>query len=174
MELGALVCAPKGPACGECPIARECRARSEGREGELPQVGKKKAPLAVEKAALVFVAKDRVLLGRRAREGLFGGMWEPPQIDRSQADPRAEFSRLVGARVPELEAKGAVTHVLTHRRMQIEVLRADARGRTPAVRKDSAPPYDAFEFAPLTAGARGLSTLARKVLACGGIEPADG
>ena len=28
MDLGAMVCAPKSPTCGECPVAAHCRARA--------------------------------------------------------------------------------------------------------------------------------------------------
>lgn len=36
MELGATVCTPQSPSCFLCPWNRECRARREGRETELP------------------------------------------------------------------------------------------------------------------------------------------
>ncbi len=36
MELGALVCLPREPLCGACPVARLCVARRDGTQAELP------------------------------------------------------------------------------------------------------------------------------------------
>ena len=36
MDLGATVCTRAKPRCDDCPIAGDCRARIEGRQGELP------------------------------------------------------------------------------------------------------------------------------------------
>jgi A/G-specific adenine glycosylase len=36
MELGALVCTPRTPKCGECPVAPMCSARRDGIESEIP------------------------------------------------------------------------------------------------------------------------------------------
>ena len=37
MELGALVCTPRNPKCGDCPLGSSCRARSEGMTEILPR-----------------------------------------------------------------------------------------------------------------------------------------
>src|SRR5580692_8271758 len=36
MELGAVVCVPRDPRCGECPIAQYCEARRLGTQNEVP------------------------------------------------------------------------------------------------------------------------------------------
>ncbi|MDP0953523.1 A/G-specific adenine glycosylase, partial [Klebsiella pneumoniae] len=36
MDLGATVCRSRNPDCQHCPVAEDCRARIEGRTGELP------------------------------------------------------------------------------------------------------------------------------------------
>ena len=38
MELGAVVCAPREPRCGECPVASLCLARRLGRVAEFPAI----------------------------------------------------------------------------------------------------------------------------------------
>ncbi|NWZ20352.1 MUTYH glycosylase, partial [Asarcornis scutulata] len=38
MELGATVCTPKAPLCGECPVKQHCRARLRKLLGKLPPV----------------------------------------------------------------------------------------------------------------------------------------
>lgn len=41
MELGALICTPKSPACLICPVHEHCRAFEQGRQRELPVKEKK-------------------------------------------------------------------------------------------------------------------------------------
>jgi A/G-specific adenine glycosylase len=45
MDLGATICTRAEPACGRCPVARDCVARREGRIDELPSARRRK-PLA--------------------------------------------------------------------------------------------------------------------------------
>ena len=75
MDLGAMVCAPKSPACGECPVATHCRARAEDAVADFPQ---KPAPTPKREQDWtilpVFVC-DRVLVRQRPK-GLLGGMYE--------------------------------------------------------------------------------------------------
>ena len=124
MELGATVCSPTAaPACLACPLAASCRARAEGRQGELPVLPPRpreaELPL-LARTALWITDGDRVLLARRRPAGLFGGLWELPQDDDVAAAAAA-----IGAR---LAATGAVvaTHrqVLSHRRLVVDVVPA--------------------------------------------------
>src|SRR5262249_25243777 len=57
MELGAVVCTPRGARCGECPLARLCRARRDGRVEEIP-VAKRRVQRRKLFCAAVVV-KDR-------------------------------------------------------------------------------------------------------------------
>lgn len=79
MELGATVCAPRGPRCGACPVARWCRAFAAGTQEERPaRVAKKEVPSRTFVAAVVVDARGRVLVVRRGRDGLLGGLWAFP------------------------------------------------------------------------------------------------
>ena len=73
MELGATVCTPKSPKCGECPIATWCRARKLGIAEQLPEARKKRTTVQVTIAAAVLIdPKGRTLLVRhRDNEGRF-------------------------------------------------------------------------------------------------------
>ncbi len=95
MELGATVCTPKSPRCGECPVARWCRARKLGIAEELPSARKKRAPVAMTLAAAVFLdPRGRTLLVRKtASDGaLFSRMWQFPAIEATGADPKAALT----------------------------------------------------------------------------------
>jgi A/G-specific adenine glycosylase len=75
MELGALVCVPKNPRCGACPLANECRARIKGRERELPAKTRRKPTPVVPVLVLLIISPDGRVLMRRRTEGLLRGMW---------------------------------------------------------------------------------------------------
>jgi A/G-specific adenine glycosylase len=168
MELGATVCVPREPRCDRCPVRAGCEADARGIASTLPRTRPKKEPVPVRKVAIVLASDDRVLLARRRGELLFGGMWEPPMGD----DVPSLASRL--AIDPDaLEPAGAVVHVLSHRRMLIDVARAGlqrwARRKTWAL---PGPDYDAVEtvaFADL--GKRPHASLALKVLAVAEAAP---
>ena len=62
MDLGALVCTPREPACLVCPLSQLCEARQLGLQDRLPATTPKAPPLAVTEAAVVLVRDGRVLI----------------------------------------------------------------------------------------------------------------
>lgn len=78
MELGALVCLPDNPKCGECPLRGHCVAEREGWQARLPVM-----PLKAEKKRerlAVFIVRTPVgaVLRKRSQKGVLAGMWEFP------------------------------------------------------------------------------------------------
>lgn len=170
MELGATTCIPKNPGCLVCPVRAFCDARAQGKEHHLPRSAPKAKPKAQRWLALVAVRGARVLLGRRRPEGTFGGLWEPPLLPHDDApSPGRRFEGLVGAKVRGLAPRGHVRHILSHLRLEVEVLGGRLLGAPTAA---SGGGYDAFELVDIRSGAasRGLSTFARKVLAQAKVE----
>ncbi len=162
MELGAMVCTPRAPRCGECPSRHHCEARARGLEHRLPIMTRKTAPVAWRRVALVAFAGARVLLGRRAGVELMNGMWEPPMADATdQQDAKtiaAGLARGLDLAASRVRVVGDVLHVLTHRRMMITVVRAELPVRARVSKKSPVlAPYDAFVLADPSA---------RKKLAC--------
>jgi len=76
MELGATVCVPRDPRCGECPLARQCEARQKGTQKELPAKRAKPAPVCLTRTLLVIVRGARILLVPSPR---VKGFWELPE-----------------------------------------------------------------------------------------------
>lgn len=110
MELGALICTPSAPKCGQCPVSEVCRAFLEGKVTQFP--AKKQKPVKREKHRIVCVARDekaRVLLRRRT-ERLLHNMWEFPTEERLLADGFA-VTRESG---PLGTAKHVFTHIVWH------------------------------------------------------------
>lgn len=109
MELGATVCAPAGPRCDACPVARWCVARATSRQGDLP-APQKRARVRSERISLAVLERDgHVLLVRRPSDGLLGGMWAFPE-----EDPGELAGRLGCLPLGEPTALPEVVHRFTH------------------------------------------------------------
>lgn len=169
MELGATVCTPRTPACDACPVAGSCRAWVEGRVDALPVLSARTQPKAARVQAVVATSGGAVLLARRSPDRLFGGLWEPPSADGPARVRAALVAALPVARVRRV---GAVVHVLSHRRLTVDVLTGTLAGD---VAKTPPPPgYDALRAADAAdLEGLGISTLARKVLARAGAPAGD-
>jgi A/G-specific adenine glycosylase len=162
MELGATVCTPGVPACDGCPLSNKCVARREGRQGELPVPKAKRSPRSVAMVAVVATTGTarnggvRVWLVR-SDAALFGGLWGPPMIAREEGSAVEVLARSgLSARLQHAPV-GRVDHVLTHRRLAVEVYRATA---TRAARSAAhVRPVSLADLAHV-----GTSTLTRKVL----------
>jgi len=160
MELGATICSPQNPSCHRCPIAHHCAALARGRVSELPVLGAKKKPEPRRLQSLVALHRGEVLLLRRKRDRLFGGLWEPPAIEGATAARRDLVARF-GAK--SAKRVGGVTHVLSHRKLTIDVVTASTSAR--ALRADLPDDYDAARFATANdLDALGVATLTRKIL----------
>jgi A/G-specific adenine glycosylase len=79
MELGAMVCTPRGPKCGDCPVRAHCRTQGEHEAGPAKQMRSRRAGFVLmQKGA---GAKAELLLRQRgAGESQMPGMWELPGV----------------------------------------------------------------------------------------------
>jgi A/G-specific adenine glycosylase len=119
MELGAMVCTPRSPKCGDCPVRELCSAYAAGAVEELPVKSKAKKPRHEELAAYIIEGtgehEGEVLLRRRPKDGLLARMWELPNEHLS-----FDAQRQLG--LDErffMEAE----HVFSHIRWQMKVYR---------------------------------------------------
>jgi A/G-specific adenine glycosylase len=96
MDLGALICTPREPACLVCPVSKLCRARQLGLQDRLPAIAPKPLPLAVTEAAVVIVHQAQVLILERAPGGLWERFWEFPTAHLQGANPASRPSCRAG------------------------------------------------------------------------------
>jgi A/G-specific adenine glycosylase len=163
MELGATVCSPRRPRCEVCPLATDCYAYTNGHVEALPVVRARKAPSVVNLVAVVATCgrgSDRAVWLVRSQERLFGGLWGLPTVQRDGAQVGDALAALhaagISARVrPRPSAR--IEHVLTHRRLQVDVFRATgADARASDTRR---------RFTATALEEVGVSALTRKLLA---------
>src|SRR5690606_11875034 len=127
MELGATLCLPKGPACGVCPLADDCRAGAAGAPEGHPRARRRPAPVRVRQtAAVVEGPGGTVLLVRRpADEPVLAGLWELPTVE---AGDRAGAEHALAARYGGSWRLGAalarLRHGITFRAIELAARRA--------------------------------------------------
>ncbi|MEE8516716.1 MAG: A/G-specific adenine glycosylase [Alphaproteobacteria bacterium] len=128
MDLGAMVCKPRQPDCGHCPWAGVCKAHALGIAGELPKrAAKTKKPLRHGFAFWTMRGDGAVMLRRRPRHGLLGGMVEVPSSPWGDLpdDFAAAFKDAITKAPYEADWRrlpGTVSHSFTHFDLEITVL----------------------------------------------------
>ena len=169
MELGALVCTPRGPRCDACPLAGACRARAGGRAASLPRKRPRAARPIVRVVCACITDGARVLVIKRGK-GLLAGTWALPEaIVRGVRGARARpavarrLAEATGVRVSAVAYRGAVRHVFTHRDVTAELFRVDvdANGPRPALSETHR------WVPPVGLAALGVSSFARKTVQLG-------
>jgi A/G-specific adenine glycosylase len=134
MDLGATICSPRRPACGDCPLAGLCAAHALGLEAERPVHRRRPAVPTRLRSAAVVIQDGKVLLQKRPSRGLLGGLWEFPDAP-IELDARVELAPALraayGIEVSPLAKMGTVRHAYTHFRVIEQVFACSA---------DSVPP----------------------------------
>lgn len=114
MDLGSLICIPKHPRCGNCPLASFCKAFHEGKEEELPHRTKKKPQKEDYAACGIYIKEGKVLLHKRPGKGMLANMWEfPMALAATPKEAEQGLSQLLQGRPGEVLWHH--THVFTHR-----------------------------------------------------------
>jgi A/G-specific adenine glycosylase len=80
MELGATVCKPKAPLCGECPLKGVCCAFRNGSAELYPRLPKARKATPVLLQAFILERDGRIWIGKRKETLVNGGLWEFPNI----------------------------------------------------------------------------------------------
>lgn len=126
MELGAMICTPRSPACLLCPVQQHCLAREEGVQEQLPVKAKKLPPkMKKMKAAIIEDEEGRLLIEKRPEKGLLANLWQFPNMELeegSSEDPVAESLKKAGLRTETEQASCfEVRHVFSHLIWEIDV-----------------------------------------------------
>jgi A/G-specific adenine glycosylase len=118
MDLGATVCSPREPACGDCPLRPDCRAHAAGRQRELPRKSRTLKRSARSSWALWLRVAGHTWLQQRPPQGIWAGLWAWPLVDDEAALTPLTDALLsaCGGAAPRLQAERLAPfgHVLTH------------------------------------------------------------
>ena len=116
MELGALVCLPRGAArCPSCPLERLCLAKEANLQAELPQKTPPKRR-RTEKLTIFLLAKNgKIALQKRPAQGLLAGLWGFPAMEGHLKKKEAEEAlQAIGLIPAKLHALPAAQHIFSH------------------------------------------------------------
>jgi len=126
MELGAMVCTPKEPRCGDCPVTSHCRSRDRLGQRQSAQQRPRVNFRDVIWPLAIVQHHDKILLRRRQADGLLAKLWELPGAEippmaKPEAAIRKELKPLAvaGLRPQRL---GELRHSITDRRIHAPVL----------------------------------------------------
>ncbi|WP_108681447.1 A/G-specific adenine glycosylase [Methyloceanibacter sp. wino2] len=164
MDLGAMICTPRNPACGLCPVRPSCRGFAAGIAEQLPYKAAKAERPTRRGTAFVAMREDgAVLLRERPPKGLLGGMLETPSTPWEES-PRSQGAV---AHAPLNAAwkklPGVVSHTFTHFHLELTVYRADAARDVEVL--DAAEPDRCRWLRQRELPGAALPTVMRKVLA---------
>ncbi|NGZ26623.1 MAG: A/G-specific adenine glycosylase [Magnetococcales bacterium] len=116
MDLGATLCLPRKPLCGQCPWSDECLALASGNAQQFPVAATKTVkPRLQQQAILIWKEGEGLLLVQRPEQGLLAGLWQPPCGEMHRELP--SLDTLVASLAMEITLEGempTVSHTFTH------------------------------------------------------------
>ena len=121
MDLGATVCVRRRPPCDLCPLSERCAARASGDTEQYPgRKPKKDKPVREARFFVVSLEGGATYLERRPTDGLWGGLWTPPERAATTTTQAllAELGAELGDVLREDEAP-AFRHTFTHFHLDI-------------------------------------------------------
>ncbi|GAB2701868.1 A/G-specific adenine glycosylase [Mucilaginibacter koreensis] len=125
MEFGAMLCKPKSPACGTCPVRQGCQAFLHNAVAQLPVKLKKTKVRERFFTYFLYTDGERILLNKRNDKDIWANMYDLPLIETlSPVSPyilieQAEAQQFFGTDNSIKEVFGNQTHVLTHQRLDV-------------------------------------------------------
>ncbi len=115
IELGALLCLPKEPACNDCPCREVCRARIEGRTEEIPVRRKAKERRIEEKTVFRFLDGEKMAIRKRKNTGLLSGLYELPNVSGHLTMEEAKsYAKSIGLSPIHIRRLPAAKHIFSH------------------------------------------------------------
>lgn len=126
MELGALICIPRSPRCLKCPLRRVCRARINGRTGDIPRRSPR-APVPEYSVSIAVILRgNKFFIQKRAPEGHLAGMWEFPGGKAREGETpeqalRREIREELDIDVDVIKKVAEVRHAYTHFKIDLHV-----------------------------------------------------
>jgi len=138
MELGALICLPARPRCGDCPLRDRCQARSRGEQARYPERSATRPAEQVFLSAAVFRWGKRYLLEQRGPDAAYlRGLWGFPTLEvhptRGRMALRKYLERRWSLGAGPGKLLGTFNHSITYRRITLQAFRfrmdASPRGR---------------------------------------------
>ena len=172
MDLGQLICTPRRPRCGVCPLSGACAAYRRGDVARFPRRRARPATLRVHVAAACATRAGRVLVLQRP-EALLRGLWQFPCAEGTSPAAalrslRSEIAQL-GLRLDGEPSPVVTRHTIVNRRLEIAVYRAKHASNPKSEIRN---PKLVRWLTPKLLAKTAIPTLTRKIATAAGFLPA--
>lgn len=129
MDFGSIVCTPKNPQCGACPLQKICKAFGRGELERYPVRSPKRARKLEKLTVFALTRSGALAVEKRADTGLLAGLWQLPNARGHLTE--AEAGAYLTAH--GLKAEGAFTvtnarHIFTHVEWDMRVYTLEVTG----------------------------------------------
>jgi A/G-specific adenine glycosylase len=140
MELSALVCTPRNPQCGTCPVQKLCAAFQENRVAELPNLGKREAATARRFVAFIAERNGRFLVRQRPAGVVNAHLWEFPNVEifNGKFNAKLMAENILGIKSSSIKLLCTIKHSITRYRITLEAFRVMPGGTTSRIWKTPA------------------------------------
>ncbi len=160
MELGQIVCLPRGPRCSQCPVAKWCAGYRSGNPEEFPLPRPRRAAEMRHLAVALIRRGTKFAMVRGLDEGLLGDLWNFPAafgggVDEALESLQEKMRRLTRASMKWGQAVADFRHNITYRSIHGQVYPVET------ARPLRHPLLHWFELTTLPQAA--ISQLARKI-----------
>ncbi len=124
MELGALVCTPKKPACATCPVQIHCRAYKADTVEFCPLPTGKQQKIDIIMACGIIRQGSEYFIQQRLPDDIWGGLWEFPggRLEEGESPKQAairEIKEETGWQIYSIVPFTTVTHHYTRYRVTL-------------------------------------------------------
>jgi A/G-specific adenine glycosylase len=121
MEFGAMLCTPKNPQCGTCPLKKNCHSFDHSLQHLLPVKEKKAKSKKRYFYYLVLQNGSSVLMKRRSEKDIWLGLYDFPVIETptplSETSIKKQLRQLLGKTPSGYVVSDTYQHVLTHQKI---------------------------------------------------------
>lgn len=125
MDLGATVCTPKNPLCGECPFEADCAAGALGLIDEIPKIEKLSKINKSGKLFWIENEKGEVFIQKRTEKGLLHGMTEFPWEAVEGGSDQSRNIPFPFQKADWADTGISVKHVFTHINLALEIYKTE-------------------------------------------------
>lgn len=132
MDLGALICTPKKPQCGICPIQTSCLSNQNKKWSERPVKSKKNRMVTRYLYYICIESKTQLILVKRDSSSIWKNLYEFPLIETEERQAPQKILETQAWRniwgpqpIVVSEISGPVHHQLTHQKLELEFIRVE-------------------------------------------------
>lgn len=124
MELGAMVCTPSNPDCGNCPVQEACYAYANKMIAKFPIKQGKTKQRNRYLNYLVITSGDKIMIRLRTKKDIWHGLHDFPLIETDKAMPPNKFlkekkwNEVINITKPVInDISDEYTHILSHQKL---------------------------------------------------------